>query len=237
MIRVAHRGLSGIFPENTMLAFEKAIEYNPEAMEIDVQMTKDGELIVFHDEEISRTTGCKGWVKDFTLAEIKALDAFDGKENFHGQRVPTLDEYFSLIADKDLVTFVELKNSFITYPGMEEKVLDCIKRHKIENKVVIYSANHYSVMNFEAMAPSIDICFPFDNWIFDYGEYCKKRNVTKTIPYHKAMTRDIIDDFHKNGVEVYPWTVDDPETMREMIEMGVDGLLTNRIDILTELLK
>ena len=73
MMRVAHRGLAGLYPENTMIAFEKCLEYNPEAIEMDVQMTKDGELVVFHDEEVSRCTGAKGWVKDMTLAEMDAI--------------------------------------------------------------------------------------------------------------------------------------------------------------------
>jgi len=151
MMRVAHRGLAGLYPENTMIAFEKCLEYAPEAIEMDVQMTKDGELVVFHDEEVSRTTGAKGWVKDMTLAEMLELDPSNGFD-IHDQKVPTLDEYFSLVEDKDLVTFVELKNSFITYPGMEEKVLECIDRHDLRKKVIVYSANHYSVMKFKAMA-------------------------------------------------------------------------------------
>lgn len=234
MMRVAHRGLAGLYPENTMIAFEKCLEYNPEAIEMDVQMTKDGELVVFHDEEVSRCTGAKGWVKDMTLAEMRELDPSNGFD-IHDQKVPTLDEYFDLVQDKDLVTFVELKNSFITYDGMEEKVLECIDRHNLREKVIIYSANHYSVMKFKAMAPDIEICFPFDNWIFDYGEYCEKRNVTITIPYHFALTQEIMDDFHKHSVKVYPWTVDEPEEMRRMLDMGADGMLTNRVDLLTEL--
>ena len=80
-----------------------------------------------------------------------------------------------------------------------------------------------------------EICFPFDNWIFDYGEYCEKRNVTITIPYHFALTQEIMDDFHKHSVKVYPWTVDEPEEMRRMLDMGADGMLTNRVDLRTEL--
>ena len=118
---------------------------------------------------------------------------------------------------------------------MEEKVLECIDRHNLRKKVIVYSANHYSVMKFKAMAPDIEICFPFDNWIFDYGEYCEKRNVTITIPYHFALTQEIMDDFHKHGVKVYPWTVDEPDEMHRMLDMGADGMLTNRVDLLTEL--
>ncbi|MBQ3237024.1 MAG: glycerophosphodiester phosphodiesterase, partial [Oscillospiraceae bacterium] len=232
----AHRGLHGDgIPENSLAAFDLA-RRSGYGVELDVQLTADKKVVVFHDEEVSRTTGAKGWVKDMTLAEMRELDPSNGFD-IHDQKVPTLDEYFSLVEDKDLVTFVELKNSFITYPGMEEKVLECIDRHDLRKKVIVYSANHYSVMKFKEMAPDVEICFPFDNWIFDYGEYCEKRNVTITIPYHFALTQEIMDDFHKHGVKVYPWTVDEPEEMRRMLDMGADGMLTNRVDLLTELYK
>lgn len=232
MMRIAHRGLAGLYPENTLLSFEKCLEYSPDAIELDVQLTKDGELVVVHDEELLRTTGAKGWVKDFTLSELKELNAAYGYD-FPKQEIPTLDEYFYLIKDRDILTFVELKNSFVTYPGLEEKVLEVIDERERRDSVIIYSANHYSVMKFKEMAPDIEICFPFDNWIFDYGEYCEKRGVTITIPYYKAMTPKLIADFHEHGVKVYPWTVDDRDEMLEMLKMGADGLLTNRIDILS----
>ena len=125
MMRIAHRGLAGLYPENTLLSFEKCLEYSPDAIELDVQLTKDGELVVVHDEELLRTTGAKGWVKDFTLSELKELNAaYD--YDFPKQKIPTLDEYFDLIKDRNILTFVELKNSFVTYPGLEEKVLEVI---------------------------------------------------------------------------------------------------------------
>ena len=232
MMRIAHRGLAGLYPENTLLSFEKCLEYSPDAIELDVQLTKYGKLVVFHDEELLRTTGTKGWVKDVTLSELKELNAAYGYD-FPKQEIPTLDEYFYLIKDRDILTFVELKNSFVTYPGLEEKVLEVIDEHERRGSVIIYSANHYSVMKFKEMAPDIEICFPFDNWIFDYGEYCEKRGVTITIPYYKAMTPELIADFHEHWVKVYPWTVDDRDEMLAMLKMGTDGLLTNRIDILS----
>ncbi len=232
MMRIAHRGLAGLYPENTLLSFEKCLEYSPDAIELDVQLTRDGELVIFHDEELRRTTGAKGWVKDFSLTELKELNAafgYDVKE----QKIPTLDEYFELIKGREILTFVELKNSFVTYPELEEKVLETLTANKARSSAVVYSANHYSVMKFKEMAPDVDICFPFDNWIFDYGEYCEKRGVKKAIPYYKSMTSELIADFHEHGTRVYPWTVDEAEEMKDMLNMGADGLLTNRIDILS----
>ena len=102
MMRVAHRGLAGLYPENTMIAFEKCLEYDPEAIEMDVQMTKDGELVVFHDEEVSRTTGAKGWVKDMTLAEMRELDPSNGFD-IHDQRFRPLTNILTLFRIKTLL--------------------------------------------------------------------------------------------------------------------------------------
>lgn len=235
MMRIAHRGLAGLYPENTKISFEKALEYAPDAMEIDVQMTKDGELVVFHDEELGRmTNGTKGWLKDFTLSELKELSVNNGFD-VPIQRILTLDEYFDIVDGIDIKTFVELKNSFIVYEGLEKKTLDVITKHNQRERCIVYSANHFSVMDFKKMAPDIEICFPFDNWIFERGEYCKKRNVTMTIPYYLSLSEEDIADFHEHGVKVYPWTVDEKEDMQRMLKMGVDGMLTNRIDLLSSL--
>ena len=235
MMRVAHRGLAGLYPENTEISFKKALEYSPEAMEIDVQMTKDGELVVFHDEELGRmTNGTKGWLKDFTLPELKELSVNNGFD-VPAQRILTLDEYFDIVDGVDIKTFVELKNSFIVYEGLEKKTLDVITRHNQRENCIVYSANHFSAMDFREMAPDIEICFPFDNWIFERGEYCEKRNVTMTIPYYLSLTKEDVDDFHEHGVKVYPWTIDDKDDMLKMLKMGADGMLTNRVDILSSL--
>ena len=234
MLRIAHRGLAGLYPENTMLSFEKCLEFRPDAVELDLQLSRDGKIVVFHDEELRRTTGAEGWVKDRSFQELRELEPSNGF-NVRGTKIPSLDEYFELVRDKDILSFLELKNSFVLYPGLEEKTLECIDRHGMRDKVVIYSANHYSVMNFKAMAPDVEICFPFDNWIFDYGEYCEKKGVKMTIPYYKAMNRELIYDFHKHGVKVYPWTVDEPQEMRDILDAGADGMLTNRIDLLSML--
>ncbi len=232
VMRIAHRGLAGLYPENTLLSFEKCLEYHPDAVELDVQLTADGAVVIHHDEEFGRTTDAKGYVKDFTLSELKRLCASYTRPDLPRQEIPTLAEYFDLIAGTPMRTFIELKNSYVPYPGLEEKVLEIIDRYDRRGTVLVYSANHYSVMKFREMAPDVAVVLPFDNWIFDYGAYCEKRGVTMSIPYHLAMTKELIDDFHAHGVSVYPWTVDTKEDMDRIFGMGADGVLTNRIDLL-----
>ncbi len=101
MIVYAHRGLSSLYPENTLEAFKKALEYKIGGIETDVQMSKDGELMIFHDEYLERTTNGKGFLKDFTKAELKKLNANNHKEGFY--EIPTLDELLTLVKDEIMV--------------------------------------------------------------------------------------------------------------------------------------
>jgi glycerophosphoryl diester phosphodiesterase len=129
-MRIAHRGLAGLYPENTLLSFEKCLDYHPDAIELDVQLTTDGAVVVHHDEEFGRTTDAKGYVKDYTLSELKRFSASYTRPDLPRQEIPTLAEYFDLIAGTPLPTFIELKNSFVPYPGLEEKVLEIIDRYE-----------------------------------------------------------------------------------------------------------
>lgn len=227
MKRIAHRGLSGLHPENTLAAFAAALPHQPEAMELDVQLTRDDRVVIFHDETLDRLGKREGWLKDFTYEELRCLPI----------EIPLLEDYFRLIEGVDIDTFVELKNSFILYPGLEEQTIDIVERFGRMNDCIFFSANHPSVMNFRALRPDIRLCFPFNDWLLDYGAYCKRRHIRAAIPYHLALTKPIVDDFHACGVDVYPWTVDDPQEMRRMAALGVDGLLTNRVDIMNEVFK
>ena len=119
----AHRGFSGKYPENTLLAFEKAIEAQADGIELDVQLTKDGEIVIIHDETIDRTTNGKGLVADYIYEELEKFDAsyiYTGQFGFN--KIPTLREYFNLIKDTNIVTNIELKTGINEYQGIEEKV-------------------------------------------------------------------------------------------------------------------
>ena len=220
MKRIAHRGLSGLHPENTIEAFAAALPYRPDAIELDVQLTRDGQVVIFHDETLDRLGKRPGWLKDFTYEELRGLPI----------AIPLLEDYFRLIQGVSVDTFVEMKNSFIVYPELEEKTIAVAERFGRLDDCIFFSANHYSVMRCRELRPQSRLCFPFDNWIYDYGTYCEKRGITIAMPYHLALTKEIVADFHAHGALVYPWTVDEPRDMQRLIDLGVDGMLTNRID-------
>lgn len=237
VLNIAHRGLSGLYPENTLLAFQKALELGVDAIELDVQLSKDGQVMVFHDEELARTTGQPGLLMERTCAELQSLDASGRFGSRYGQnRIPTLAEYLEFTQHTGIVTFLELKNSMIPYPGLEQKTADVLAGFNRTGSIVMFSANHPSVKLFGRLAPQARLLFPLDNWIYNYGAYCRAHQISMCMPYFRALNAGVVAEIKVHQVELIPWTVDDPADMRAMIELGVDGLLTNRPDLLKDLL-
>lgn len=238
ILNIAHRGFSGKYPENTLLAFQKAIDLGVEAIELDVQLSKDGEIMVFHDEDLFRTTGKKGMVKDYRFDELRELDAsykYHGEFGYH--HIPTLAEYLELTENMAILTFLELKNSMIPYPGLEEKVADCLSRFGRQEGTILFSANHLSVKYFGTLASSVQLLFPFDNWIFEYGAYCHKHDISACMPYFRSLTVEVVAEMKKYGISIYPWTIDKPEDFQSIQKLGVDGILTNYPDRLKSFLE
>lgn len=154
----AHRGFSGKYPENTMLAFKKAAELDIAGFETDVQMTK----VITHDEEISRVSNGKGYIKDMTLKELKDLDFRNGMEEFvldDDTRIPTLKEFFDWFKDTNFLINIELKSSMIRYEGMVHKTMEMIKDYNLVDRVIISSFNHRDVVLAKELVPEIKCGF------------------------------------------------------------------------------
>lgn len=144
----AHRGVSGRFPENTMAAFQAALEAGADGIELDVQMAKDGTLVIIHDEKVDRTTGGTGYIKDMTFEEILQLDAGSWFAEVNaGETIPDLEKFLKWAAmeGNELLINIELKNDLIVYPGMEKKVIDLILKYGLEQRVIISSFNAESL--------------------------------------------------------------------------------------------
>ena len=132
----AHRGFSGKYPENTLLAFSKAIEEGVDGIENDVHLTKDGVLVVMHDELVDRTTNGKGYIKDKTYEELAQLDASYIFKEYGPQKVPTLREYLELVKDTDIITNIELKTGVFEYTGIEQKVYDMLREFDMMDRII-----------------------------------------------------------------------------------------------------
>lgn len=234
----AHRGFSGEYPENTILAFKKAIEVGADGIELDVQLTKDGEVVIIHDETIDRTTNGKGYVCEYIYEELKRFDAsykFMGKYGFNA--IPTLREYFELVKNLNIITNIELKTGINEYLGIEKKVYDLIKEFNLEEKVIISSFNHFSVLRMKALAPNLRYGFLSETWIIDAGDYCKKYNIECYHPHFKNLTLEVIKELKDKNIEINTWTVNKKEDIEYLISRDIDILIGNYPNLIKSVLK
>ncbi|MBE5847512.1 MAG: glycerophosphodiester phosphodiesterase [Lachnospiraceae bacterium] len=229
-----HRGYSGKYPENTMLAFKKAVEVGADGIELDVQLSKDGEIVIIHDETVDRTTDGKGWVKDLTLKELKKLDAGkikDGKWGF--QEIPTFDEYCQWCKDLDIVTNVELKTSIVYYPEIEEKVTEMVKKYKLEKKMIFSSFNHLSIVRMKQLLPECPVGALVENDALTYaGYYGKKYGFEYYHPDWALLSDEAVKECKDNGVGINVWTVNDLGSFEQLYEWDVDGVIGNYPEVL-----
>ena len=236
MIIFAHRGFSGLYPENTMLAFRKAAEVGCDGIELDVQLTKDGVIVIMHDETIDRTTNGKGNLRDYTYEELCAFDCcgkFPGMYYF--QRIPTLQEYLEWVKDTRLLTNIELKNSVYYYENLEEKVIDMVRELGMEDRVIFSSFNLVSVTKCKRMIPEIPMGFLSETRVDNMGAFAKEYQVEYYHPDKSYLTENQVEDCHRKGIGVNVWTVNKKTDMERMAEWKVDGIFTNYPDKAKEL--
>ncbi len=238
-LNFAHRGFSGEYPENTMLAFEKAVEAGAQGIELDVHFTKDKEVVIIHDETVDRTTNGTGDVESFTYYELSKLNAygrFEGKYPF--QKILTLREYFEFIAPIDgFLTNIELKTGINEYPGIEKAVLDIIDEFSLRDRIIISSFNHFSVQRFKALAPDVKCGFLEESRIIDFGAYAEKHGVEFIHPLYKCLTEDVFKEVYSHGIGINTWTVNDEESVRFLAENNVNAVIGNYPDMVSRVLK
>lgn len=228
---IAHRGFSGSYPENTLLAFEKAIEAGADGIELDVHLSKDGVPVICHDEELNRTTNGSGLLCEYTLEELKTFDAsYIYKGKYGVNRIPTLREYFELIQATRLITNIELKNGCIDYPGLEQKVLELIDEFRLRGRIILSSFNHYSVQRAKRLAPDIPCGLLYDAWLVNAQDYCKDVGADCLHPSYYCLTQEAVSTYLAAGLQINTWTVNDPEDMRRLASLGVTAVITNYPD-------
>ena len=217
----AHRGFSGKYPENTLLAFSKAIEEGVDGIENDVHLTKDGVLVVMHDELVDRTTNGKGYIKDKTYEELAQLDAsYIFKE---------------LVKDTDIITNIELKTGVFEYTGIEQKVYDMLREFDMVDRIIISSFNHYSVLRMKAIDPAIKCGMLEESWLINAGAYVASTGVECFHPFFKNMTPENVAEVKSHGLEINTWTVNEEEDIREMFRVGVDSVIGNYPDLVNKI--
>lgn len=230
-----HRGYSGVAPENTMAAFEKALKAGADGFELDVHLTKEGELVVCHDELLDRTTNGTGLIMDKTLAELKQLDAGGWYgEAYRNQSIPTLREALQLVVGKKSLVNIELKNSLIWYEGIEEKVIQMIHEMNVQDQIILSSFNHNSILRVKQLDNTLQTGVLYSCVLVEPWEYVSRIGASSVHPSLLSINREIVDKCHENGLKVYPFFDGGYEEMshvtkEELMALGVDGIFTNYI--------
>jgi len=251
---IAHQGGDGVWPGDTLFAFGKAVEIGADVLEMDAHITKDSAIVLMHDEEVDRTTNGTGLIEDMTLAELKKLDAAyqwsldDGQTfPFRGQgiQIPTLEELFQNFPQMRYL--IEIK---LTENPIDKPLCELIRTYGMQNKVIIGSFHDAAMKNFRTTCPEVATSasrtevrnYVLLGKVFLWG-FIVPNYQTIQPPYDPEeslgipiMTKRFIRESHAKHIRVEPWTVNDPELMKQYIEWGVDGIITDRPDLLIEIL-
>jgi glycerophosphoryl diester phosphodiesterase len=228
-----HRGARAYAPMNTIPSFELALAQGADGVELDVRLTRDGEMIIMHNDTVDETTDGEGKVADFTLAELQALDAGAWfNESFRGTRVPTLDAVFEAIGKRTRIN-VEIKAEGLRSDGIEAKVADAIRRHGLERSVIVSSFNPLTLRRFRHAMPEVLIGYlhgeevPFFVPHLMLGLPHEARN-----PHYTEIDRKYMDWAKGAGYRVNTWTVNDPAKAAELRGLGVDCIITDTPDVI-----
>ena len=237
MINFAHRGASGDYPENTLLAFSQAIALGATAIELDVHKSKDNYLVVIHDEDIERTFKGQGKVCDFTLQELQSFKCRRVLfEELTSCRVPTLDSVLSVVASYPVLINIELKTNVIQYPDIEQDVITLVSAYKLEKRVLISSFHAPSILKCKELDPTLKTGFICGKKRDDLIEVSKSLNVDAIHPNVKFVTEALVQQLHEAGFQVNVYGVNAPKKMRKLIEWDVDGIFTDVPALLHEIL-
>jgi glycerophosphoryl diester phosphodiesterase len=226
----AHRGSSAYAPENTLPAFELALQHAADAIEMDVKLTADGEVVIIHDPTLQRTTGQEGNVRDCTLAEIQKLDAGSHFNSaFTGERIPTLAELFEKIGDRILYD-IELTNYVSLTDSLPEKVAELVQRYDLAESVLFSSFNPLALIRVRRKLPDNPIGLlarPRER-----GRWARSPLATllryQALHIHRDDAgAEIVASTHHRNKRLHVYTVNDKTEIASLVKLGVDGIFTD----------
>ena len=223
MLNIAHRGASGTFPENTLSAFRAAIDAGADMCELDVQLSRDGGVVVIHDETVERTTDGKGEVAELTLEDLKRLDAganFKGGA-LTGERISTLDEVFAVTSGRCGLN-IELKAG-----GLEHQVAQIMQARNAFSDSIVSSFDWEYLKKIQQLHFNIRVGLLAEEKPVDLMMNAVAMRAHAINPRWDMVTADLCKAAHERDLRVYTWTVDADARMRALVECGVDGIMTN----------
>lgn len=237
---IAHRGASGRYPENTMIAFRGALEMNAGMIELDVQLSADGIPIVFHDEKLENHTDGSGRLQERTLKELRQLDAGSWfAPEYSGQRIPTLEEVL-IFAKGKIALNIEIKAEAVTdeiKPGIEQKCLDLVRQYEMENHILFSSFDYRTVRQLKKRAPEIPAALLYEKK-HSAGrlpsELVRKYGADAFNCSFRQLNRKRLRNLLSHNIPVFVYTVNSAQKMRRLLAKGVNGIFTDHPDLLRE---
>ncbi|MBR5048433.1 MAG: glycerophosphodiester phosphodiesterase [Erysipelotrichaceae bacterium] len=226
-----HRGASGYAPENTLEAFGLAAEMGAEGVELDVQLTRDGEIVVIHDEIIDRTSDHKGRVMDYTLAELKSFNFNNHNPDYPCCQIPTLSEVIDLLNPRGMMINIELKTGIFNYDGIEEKVLKLVDEKGIRDRIIYSSFNHYSMKKIRELDPDAYCGMLHEDKAINMADYACRYGMNALHPKMFFLLDDrYLEDAADHHLDINSWTINEPEHIALALQKNINVLITNYPD-------
>lgn len=232
---IGHRGAMGYRPENTMASFRHGLELGADWVECDVHLTRDGHLVVMHDETLDRTTNGSGPIRAKTLAEIRALDAGSWfGPDYAGERVPTLDELLEWAAVNQVVVDIEIKSTPLVSEdrAVETKLVEVLEKHALAERVIVISFDHGVVKRLKELDGRIATGVLYAGRPLNAVEVARAATADAVLPQWAFVTVEDVQAIHAAGLAVAPWATSDPDALRKLTLAGVDAVGTNHPDVM-----
>ena len=225
-VNYAHRGASTYTPENTMLAFYTGVYMGANGIETDVQRTKDGKLVLFHDNTLERVTGQTGSIADYTFDELQAFDVVNGALK---DKIVLFEDFLQHFAFRDLTFAIELKVA-----GVEQDTADLLRKYNLVQKAVVTSFNFDYIRNFKAYAPEFRVGYLTKTVTDETIADLRAIDASEICPIASSLTPELVHAWHREGFRVRAWGLKDEELMRHVCACGADGMTVNFPDKLRE---
>lgn len=230
-INYAHRGASEYYPENTFSAFYAGLEMGANGIETDIHRTRDGVLVLFHDDEIDRVTDGTGMVSDYTYGELMRLYVFNHSQG-RTDRIVTLEDFLKYFSFRDLTFAIELKQD-----GVEKETIDMLEAFGVREKTVLTSFSYESIRNAKRYNSRYRVGYLYDEEEKEPLEKLREIGGEELCPFAELLNREIVEEYHSMGLSVRPWGIYTPAIMEKACACGVDGMTINFPDVLTRFLR
>ncbi|MHB8526267.1 MAG: glycerophosphodiester phosphodiesterase [Candidatus Acidiferrales bacterium] len=223
---IGHRGAPGHAPENTMASFRRAVELGATFIETDLRLSHDARFVAMHDATLDRTTNGRGLVRDFTLEQLRELDAGSWlAPEFAGERIPTIEEIFEFSGEADAVFYLEIKHEGTW--GIHHAMAEALRSSKEAGRCVVISFDARTLENLRRLDTMLMMGLLFETQMPNAIEKAQSIGARQILPRADLVTRELVEEAHRADMQVATWTVNQPEQMRAVIAAGVNGIMTD----------